>query len=125
MYANYVPYLMTAIRARANVWADFAKSGERVDLLEQTWTLAADMVCRALFDREVPFNPHVVFGAVKAYADVANHKSIRSEKRGDGQSEVGQDNTVAQAILGWLQLPDTVLNAPRWQGRDDTLLNLL
>ncbi len=125
VYANYVPYLMTAIRARADIWSQFAKSGERVDLLEQTWTLAADMVCRALFDREIPFNPHIVFNAVKSYADVANHKSIRSKKRDDDQLEVGQDDTVAQAILGWLQLPDTVLNAPPWQGRDDTLLNLL
>ena len=43
------------------------------ELVEETWSLAADMVCKALFDRDMPYNPHVVFGAVKAYTDVMNH----------------------------------------------------
>ena len=38
------------------------------------------MICRALFDREVPFNPQAVFGAVKAYTDASNHRSIRLKK---------------------------------------------
>ena len=46
-------------------------------MVEETWTLAAEMVCKALFDREMPFNPHFVFGQVKTYTDVMNHKSIR------------------------------------------------
>ena len=125
VYASYVPYLMTAIRARGDVWSGYAERDEQFDMLEETWTLAADMVCRALFDREIPFNPHIVFGAVKAYADVGNHKSIRSNKLHDEQAGAEPGKAVAQAILGWLQLPDAVLNAPSWQGREDTLLNLL
>ena len=53
-------------------------------MLEQTWGLAADMVCRALFDREVPFNPNAVFGAVKAYTDASKHRSIRLKKVAGG-----------------------------------------
>ncbi len=49
-------------------------------MVEQTWTLAADMICKALFDRDMPFNPHFVFKCVKTYTDVMNHKSIRLKK---------------------------------------------
>ena len=49
-------------------------------MVEQTWTLAADMICKALFDRDMPFNPHFVFKCVKTYTDVMNHKAIRLKK---------------------------------------------
>ena len=42
-------------------WAKFAETGETIEMVEETWTLAAEMVCKALFDREMPFNPHFVF----------------------------------------------------------------
>jgi hypothetical protein len=49
-------------------------------MVEQTWTLAADMICKALFDRDMPFNPHAVFKYVKTYTDVMNHKADAPEK---------------------------------------------
>ena len=79
-------------------WEKFAASGETIEMVEETWTLAAEMVCKALFDREMPFNPHFVFGQVKTYTDVMNHKSIRlknvqrregDHRRGCGQGDGG------------------------------------
>src|SRR5262245_19867932 len=77
MFGEYIPYFLEAIDAKMKIWAELAKSGETVEMVEQTWTLAADMICKALFDRQMPFNPHVVFKCVKTYTDVMNHKSIR------------------------------------------------
>ena len=77
MFAEYVPYFLAAIRAKMDTWGELAKSGETVEMVEQTWTLAADMICKALFDRDMPFNPHVVFKCVKTYTDVGNHRLIR------------------------------------------------
>ena len=77
MFAEYIPYFLTAIRAKMELWAGLAKSGESFEMVEQTWTLAADMICKALFDRDMPFNPHVVFSCVKTYTDVMNHKAVR------------------------------------------------
>ena len=57
-------------------------------MVEQTWTLAADMICKALFDREMPFNPHFVFKCVKTYTDVMNHKSIRLKKVAGEEFEI-------------------------------------
>jgi cytochrome P450 len=61
MFAEYIPFFLKAIDAKMGLWADLAKSGETVEMVEQTWTLAADMICKALFDRDMPFNPHLVF----------------------------------------------------------------
>ena len=84
-------------------WKKFAETGETIEMVEETWTLAADMVCKALFDREMPFNPHFVFSQVKTYTDVMNHKSIRlknvrgeleemtEERRRQGHEGVGLD----------------------------------
>ena len=77
MFEAYFPYLMSAINSKMARWAQFAATGETIEMVEETWTLAAEMVCKALFDREMPFNPHFVFGQVKTYTDVMNHKSIR------------------------------------------------
>jgi cytochrome P450 len=67
MFAEYIPYFIKAIQAKMDIWAKLAKSGETFEMVEQTWTLAADMICKALFDRDMPFNPHVVFKCVKTY----------------------------------------------------------
>ena len=61
MFAEYIPYFLDAIRTKMELWAGLARSGETVEMVEQTWTLAADMICKAQFDRDMPFNPHFVF----------------------------------------------------------------
>ena len=73
MFEVYFPYLMDAIRSKMARWKKFSETGETIEMVEETWTLAADMVCKALFDREMPFNPHFVFKQVKTYTDVMNH----------------------------------------------------
>ena len=73
MFAEYIPYFLAAIRTKMGIWSQVAKSGETIEMVEQTWTLAADMICKALFDRDMPFNPHFVFKCVKTYTDVMNH----------------------------------------------------
>ena len=125
VYEEYFPHLMTAVKSTAEDWSDLAVRGSEVEILEQTWSLAADMACRALFDREMPFNPHAVFGAVKAYTDVANHKTIRAKKMSGAVSEVGEDEDAAQAIAAWLSLPDAVTGATPLGGREKTLLKML
>jgi cytochrome P450 len=126
VYASYMPHFMVAVRSKMDEWSKLAKAGEPVEMLEQTWGLAADMVCRALFDREVPFNPRAVFGAVKAYTDVSEHKSIRLKKvAGGGLAEITGDEAPAQAIGAWLSLPEAVLSAKPWQNRDKTLLKMM
>ena len=77
MFAEYIPYFLTAIRQKMDIWAELARTGESVEMVEQTWTLAADMICKALFDRDMPFNPHFIFMCVKTYTDVPSHKDLR------------------------------------------------
>ena len=76
------PISCAAIRTKMEIWAKLAQTGETIEMVEQTWTLAADMICKALFDREMPFNPHFVFKCVKTYTDVMNHKAIRLQEGG-------------------------------------------
>ena len=102
MFAEYIPYFLAAIRTKMELWANIAKSGDTIEMVEQTWTLAADMICKALFDRDMPFNPHFVFKCVKTYTDVMNHHEIRLKKqagedlrddraeRGEGHGSVGE-----------------------------------
>ena len=92
MFGEYIPYFLEAIRAKMDTWAALAKSGETVEMVEQTWTLAADMICKALFDRQMPFNPHVVFKCVKTYTDVMNHKSIRLRRQSGEDFEVTDED---------------------------------
>lgn len=125
IYAGYLPHFMVAVRSKMDDWSKLAAAGEPVEMLEQTWGLAADMVCRALFDREVPFNPKAVFGAVKAYTDTSKHRTIRMKKVAGGLSEVGDDEAPAQAIGAWLTLPEAVISATPWQNREDTLLKMM
>jgi cytochrome P450 len=77
MFAEYIPYFLQAIHTKMDLWSKLAATGEEFEMVEQTWTLAADMICKALFDRDMPFNPHVVFKCVKTYTDVMEHKAIR------------------------------------------------
>ena len=124
MFEAYFPFLMDAIRTKSDIWAEYAKSGETVEMVEQTWTLAADMVCKALFDRQMPFNPHFVFGMVKTYTDVMNHKEIR-QKKVTGELEEVDDAKAAQAMKHWGAVPDSVLDAPIIEHREKTLLNMI
>jgi enediyne biosynthesis protein E7 len=126
VYATYVPHFNVAVNAKKVEWSKLAKTGEPVEMIEQTWGLAADMVCRALFDREVPFNPKAVFGAVKAYTDTSEHRSIRLKKVAGEYTEVpSQDEPAVQAIGAWLTLPEAVIAATPWQNRENTLLSMM
>lgn len=124
MFEEYFPYLMAAIRSKSERWAKFAESGETIEMVEETWTLAADMVCKALFDREMPFNPHFIFGAVKTYTDVMNHKNIRLKKVSGELTEINEEDT-AVAMKKWGEVPDSVIGAPIIEQREKTLLNMI
>ena len=124
MFEVYFPYLMDAIRAKMARWKKFSETGETIEMVEETWTLAADMVCKALFDREMPFNPHFVFKQVKTYTDVMNHKSIRL-KNVRGQLEEITEESAAQAMKVWGSIPDTVIGAGVLEHREKTLFRML
>jgi cytochrome P450 len=124
MFTEYLPYLLSSVQDKARDWQRFAESGETVNMLEETWGLAASMICKALFDREVPFNPQVIFRAVKTYTDVGNHRSIRFKKV-NGKADVSPEEAAAEAILKWLSVPSTVLGAPAIGGRETTLLSMM
>jgi cytochrome P450 len=124
MFEVYFPYLMSAIESKMGRWAKFASTGETIEMVEETWTLAAEMVCKALFDREMPFNPHFVFGQVKTYTDVMNHKSIRLKNvRGEIEEITAED--AAKAMEVWASIPDTVIGANVLDYREKTLLKML
>ena len=48
MFAEYIPYFLKAIDSKMALWTDLAKSGEKFEMVEQTWTLAADMICSTI-----------------------------------------------------------------------------
>ena len=98
MFGEYIPHFLAAIRTKMDIWAQLAQSGETFEMVEQTWTLAADMICKALFDREMPFNPHFVFKCVKTYTDVMNHKEIRLKKQAGGDLAAAVDLAYRTAI---------------------------
>jgi cytochrome P450 len=124
MFTEYVPYFLQAIRTKMETWNALAKSGETVEMVEQTWTLAADMICKALFDRDMPFNPHFVFKCVKTYTDVMNHKSIRLKRKADEFYETTEDDA-AKAMESWAGVPDLVINADPREHRSRTLLTMI
>lgn len=125
MFNEYLPFLLSSVQDKTRNWMTFAESGETINMLEETWGLAASMICKALFNREVPFNPQVVFRAVKTYTDVGQHSSIRMKKL-NGASEVSQEEAAADAILKWLSVPSSVLDASAHQdGRAATLLSMM
>jgi cytochrome P450 len=120
----YFPYLQRAVKSKVERWSELAKRGGEFELVEETWSLAADMVCKALFDRDMPYNPHVVFGAVKAYTDVMNHKSIRLRKVSGELKEITEEDA-AKAIETWWEVPELVIGAAPRDHRQDTLLAAL
>jgi cytochrome P450 len=124
MFVEYIPYFLDAIRAKTESWAALAKSGETVEMVEQTWTLAADMICKALFDRDMPFNPHVVFKCVKTYTDVLNHKSIRLKKQAGELVEMTEVDA-AKAMETWWSVPPQVIAADPREDRERTLLKMI
>ncbi len=123
-FEEYLPYLLDSLRSKGERWQQLAESGETVEMVEETWTLAADMVCRALFDREMPFNPHFVFGCVKTYTNVQNHKAIRLQRVSGELVELGEASA-AKAMETWGAVPDQVLGAPVIDNRHSTLLNMI
>ncbi len=124
MFAEYIPYFLDAIRNKLESWEDLAQSGETVEMVEQTWTLAADMICKALFDREMPFNPHFVFKCVKTYTDVLNHKSIRAKKVAGAEFELSEESA-AKAMETWASVPPSVIAADPREHRERTLLKMI
>jgi cytochrome P450 len=124
MFDDYVPYFVTAINEKMAQWEKLAESGEEFEMVEQTWTLAADMICKALFDRDMPFNPHFVFKCVKTYTDVMNHKAIRTKKNAGDDFEVAEEST-AKAMETWAGVPDLVLAADPREHREKTLLKMI
>src|SRR3972149_3832144 len=124
MFEVYFPYLMDAIKSKMARWAKFAATGETIEMVEETWTLAAEMGCKALFDREMPFNPHFVFKQVKTYTDVMNHKSIRLKKMHGELTEI-TDEDAAKAMEIWGSIPEMVIGANIVDHREKTLLKML
>lgn len=124
MFAEYIPYFLAAIDAKMELWRELAASGEEFEMVEQTWTLAADMICKALFDRDMPFNPHFVFGCVKTYTDVMNHKSIRVKKVAGEEFEITQEDA-AKAMDVWAGVPPQVMAADPREMRERTLLRMI
>ncbi|MCL4767102.1 MAG: cytochrome P450 [Hyphomicrobiaceae bacterium] len=124
MFAEYIPYFLAAIRSKMESWRRLAHSGETIEMVEQTWTLAADMICKALFDRDMPFNPHFVFKCVKTYTDVMNHKSIRLKKVAGEEFEITEE-TAAKAVEVWGGVPDIVMAADPREHRERTLYTMI
>ena len=124
MFAEYIPYFLAAIRAKMDTWEKLSQTGETVEMVEQTWTLAADMICKALFDRDMPFNPHVIFKYVKTYTDVTNHKDVRARKVSDADFEITEDPT-AKAMKAWADVPPAVFAADPREARERTLLTMI
>ncbi len=125
MFGEYLPYLLSAVEDKARELEQYAKTGETINLLEETWGLAASMVCKALFDREVPFNPKAVFGAVKSYTDAAHHRELRLAKVRGELTEVPPDDPAAGAVAAWLELIPEVVGAVPRDHRQRTLLTML
>ena len=124
MFVDYIPYFVEAINQKMAHWADLAREGAEFEMVEQTWTLAADMICKALFDRDMPFNPHFVFKCVKTYTDVMNHKSIRLKKVAGTEFEITEENA-AKAMETWAGVPEMVLAADPREHREKTLLKMI
>jgi cytochrome P450 len=124
MFAEYIPYFLAAIDSKMALWAELAKAGEPFEMVEQTWTLAADMICKALFDRDMPFNPHFVFKCVKTYTDVMNHKSIRLKKVAGEEFEITEEDA-AKAMDVWAGVPPEVFAADPREMRERTLLKMI
>ena len=103
MFAEYIPYFLDGHPDQdGHLGRARARPARRFEMVEQTWTLAADMICKALFDRDMPFNPHVVFKCVKTYTDVMNHKAIRLKKQAGEMFEMTEEDA-AKAMEAWCE----------------------
>ena len=124
MFAEYIPYFLQAIRSKMELWSKLAEMGDTFEMVEQTWTLAADMICKALFDRDMPFNPHFVFKCVKTYTDVMNHKAIRMRVVHGEDFELTELDA-AKAMEAWAAVPPAVFAANPREERERTLLKMI
>lgn len=124
MFAEYIPYFLQAIRSKMELWSKLAEAGDTFEMVEQTWTLAADMICKALFDRDMPFNPHFVFKCVKTYTDVMNHKAIRMRVVHGEDFELTELDA-AKAMEAWAAVPPAVFAANPREERERTLLKMI
>jgi len=127
--ATYVPHFLAAIHARLERWRGL-DGGATLDIGPETWALACDMICRALFRRETPFNPALVYNAIDAYTDVTNHRALgkfsdADVKAGPGTQTLHGGEAIARACEAWNSLPALVLAAPPFQNHDDYLLRMI
>ncbi len=128
--AEYVPFLLAAIDARIAGWRKLEDNAV-VDIGPEMWGLAVDMICKALFDRETPFNPSFVYNAVEAFTTVTNHGAVGKFGEARPPSPVqhngaeASDDAVAYATGVWDSLPDLVLSAPPFQSRERTFLRMI
>jgi enediyne biosynthesis protein E7 len=128
--AGYVPHLLSAIDARVARWRGL-ETGAVIDIGPEMWGLAVDMICKALFDRETPFNPYFVYNAIEAFTTVANHRSdgklgeapFPPRTRADRADAT--DDAVAYATEVWNSLPELVLAAAPLQNRERSLLRMI
>lgn len=127
--AEYVPHLLSAIDARVARWHEL-EDGAVVDIGPEMWGLAVDMICKALFDRETPFNPHFVYNAIEAFTTVTNHGAVGKfgeapppRARSGGNDTT--DDAVGYATGVWDTLPELVLSAPPFQNRERTFLRMV
>jgi cytochrome P450 len=128
--AGYVPHLLSAIDARIARWREL-EDGAVLDIGPEMWGLAVDMICKALFDRETPFNPYFVYNAVEAFTTVTNHGAVG--KFGEAPSASGPqkngaaatEDAIAYATGVWDSLPELVLSAPPFQNRELTFLRMI
>jgi cytochrome P450 len=82
------------------------------------------MICKALFDREMPFNPHFIFKCVKTYTDVMNHRDIRLRRQAGEIFEMTEEDT-AKAMEIWGNVPPTIFAADPREERERTLLKMI
>ena len=82
------------------------------------------MICKALFDRDMPFNPHVIFKYVKTYMNVLEHKAIRHKKLAGESFDMGEQEA-AKAVDAWWSMPPALFATDPNEGRDHTLLSMI
>jgi hypothetical protein len=118
MMCEYIPHFLAAIGKGRDRLTRLARSSEPVDICEETWALAADMTCKALFDRETPSTllaqspssrPRTSldkFGAwclrVVADGDEGRHRSVSPSRSCKRLSPVSclQGENVGDALVG-------------------------
>lgn len=111
LFAGYLPSFLDAIEAKAAEWRDLDRRGESFEMVEHTWTLAAAMTSKALFDRDLPFDPYFVYRAVKTYTSVVNQATVNLRDVDGGLAEPTEAD-VAQAVASWAAMPPQVVAAP-------------